>query len=116
MTISNILAIQNLMPGAEPDFFVTGREPKRQPYKFRDNDDLVAAQAEANLILEDLREKYDDDEAAVLEEFHEIVEASERLRRAVNQFAIDEYRKDPRFEKLVAKEQRAAKKRGAAKR
>lgn len=76
MSINDIMAIRGLLPGVEPDLF-----EKKQ--LFRDKADENAALAEADLLLEQLREKYDDDQDAIDEEFHAAMEDNERLSAAV---------------------------------
>jgi hypothetical protein len=107
MTIGNILAIRNLMPGDEPEikFFRPGEEPKI--YKFRDKADREAAQAEAQALIERLFEKHDWDEKASGEEFLQMCKANPRLRRAALSSVFDHLiETDPVLKRHFAKQER----------
>ena len=107
MSTSDIMAIRNLLPDSEPDLLSLRPDENKKPFKFRDKADQAAALAAADLILHRLREEYGDDQAAVTEEFHEIVQDNERLRAAVNMAVCRQLCEEPRIQKLVAKQQRA---------
>jgi hypothetical protein len=114
MSISDILAIQNLMPGSEPELLFVKPGAQPAPFRFRDEADKVSALAELNALVIKLREEYGDDQATIDEEFHDIVGTDERLRLAALHFFFDEFERDPRaVKKFYAKRAKEAKRAGA---
>jgi hypothetical protein len=107
MSISDIMAIKNLLPGSEPELF----EQPREPYKFRDEADEAAALAELERIFNQLREAHGEDQAAVVDELYEMGETNERLRAAVMYSVCRELCETPRIKKLMSKKRRGAKRR-----
>lgn len=105
MSIADIIAIQGLLSDSD-DLAIFER---KQPLEFRDKSDSSAALAEINLLLQELCEKHDDDQFAVTDEFHAILEEDERLQAAVIKAVCRQLCEDPQIENLMAKRKRAGK-------
>jgi hypothetical protein len=82
MSIADIMAIGNLLPESEPDFYLKPGEG-RKPFNFRDDAERAAASADILKVLQRLHDEYGDDQAQIAEEFSELIKDDIRLLTAM---------------------------------
>jgi len=113
MSISDILAIRNLLPDSGPDFLFKPEKNKKL-YKFRDKADQLAASAEVHALVARLSDEFGDDEKGAAREFGEMIREDDRLLAVVLHESVNALYEHPRIQKIIAKQERA-KKSGKAK-